>query len=115
MVKVIRKMARNRKWVLGVRSLYEGRKLKPFDGRSGVMTRIKDELVPQLESVNLACLVGDKIYIHPAIIEKSWNPNFKVYEGDHASRLPYHLRYIEEEVEVAMEFYRKAKTFLTGK
>ncbi|ATI17052.1 hypothetical protein [Escherichia phage IMM-001] len=27
----------------------------------------------------------------------------------YGSRLPYHLRYGEEEVEVAMEFYRKAK------
>lgn len=30
------------------------------------------------------------------------------------SRLPYHLRYGEEEVEKAIEFYRKAKSILNG-
>jgi len=29
--------------------------------------------------------------------------------------LPYHLRYSEEEVEMAIGFYRKAKSLLIGK
>ena len=33
----------------------------------------------------------------------------------HDSRLPYHLRYSEEEMEAAIEFYRKAKSLLNGK
>lgn len=115
LIKIIRKMAMNGKGVLGVRSLYEtARKIKPFEGRNGIMVRIKDELIPDLEEMNLVCLIGDKIYVHPAIIDEYWQPNFKTYEGEHASRLPYHLRYSEEEVEKAIEFYRKAKSLLNG-
>lgn len=115
LIKIIRKMGVNGKGVVGVRSVYEGaRKVKPFIGRNGVMLLIKDKLIPEIDKMNVTCLIGDKIYIHPAIIEKSWEPEFKVYEGEHPSRLPYHLRYSEEEVEVAMEFYRKAKLFLRG-
>lgn len=116
LIKIIRKMTMNGKGVLGVRSLYEtARKIKPFEGRNGIMMRIKDELIPDLEEMNLVCLIGDKIYVHPAIIDEYWQPNFKTYEGEHASRLPYHLRYSEEEVEKAIEFYRKAKSLLNGK
>lgn len=116
LIKLIRKMAKNGKGVLGVRSLYEtARKVKPFEGRNGIMASIKDELIPALEEMNLACLIGDKVYVHPAIIDEYWQPNFKTYEGEHASRLPYHLRYSEEEVEMAVEFYRKAKSHLNGK
>ena len=115
MIKMIRKMARNGKGVLGVRSLYEtARKVKPFEGRNGIMTRMKDELIPELEKMNLVCPIGDKIYVHPAIIGESWQPNFKTYEGEHPSRLPYHLRYSEEEVEKAIQLYRKAKALLNG-
>lgn len=109
-------MARNGKGVVGIRSLYEGaRKIKQFIGIVGVMNILKDEMIPALEEMNIACLIGDKIYVHPAIIDEYWQPNFKTYEGEHASRLPYHLRYSEEEVEKAVEFYRKAKSLLNGK
>lgn len=115
LINFIRKMARNGKGVVSVKSVHEwARKIKPFVGCIDIMARIKDELIPALESMNLACLIGDKIYVHPAIIDEYWQPNFKTYEGEHASRLPYHLRYSEEEVEAAVEFYRKAKPLLNG-
>lgn len=79
------------------------------------MARLQDGLIPDLEKMNLVCMIGDKIYVHPAILDECWEPNFKVYEGEHPSRLPYHLRYSEEEVEMAVEFYRKAKSLLNGK
>lgn len=108
LIKIIRKMGVNGKGVAGIRSLYEGaRKLKPFAGRDGMMLMIRDKLIPELEEMNLVCLIGDKIYVHPAIIDKSWQPNFKTYEGEHASILPYHLRYSEEEVEKAIDLYRR--------
>ncbi|AQY55256.1 hypothetical protein HOR71_gp02 [Escherichia phage vB_EcoS_ESCO41] len=114
LIKLIRKMARNGKGVVGVKSLYEGaRKVKPFVGCFDIMLRIKGGL-PALEEMNLTCLIGDKIYVHPAIIDEYWKPNFKTYEGEYASRLPYHLRYGEDEVEAAIEFYRKAKSLLNG-
>lgn len=116
LIKIIRKMGVNGKGVVGVRSVYEGaRKVKPFVGRNGVMLLIKDKLIPELDKMNVTCLIGDKIYVNPALTDLSWEPTFKVYEGDHASRLPYHLRYSEEEVDVAMELYRKAKLLLSGK
>ena len=116
LIKIIRKMGVNGKGVVGIRSLYEGaRKLKPFAGRDGMMLLIKDKLIPELDKMNVTCLIGDKVYVNPALTDLSWVPNFKTYEGEHASRLPYHLRYSEEEVEVAVEFYRKAKSLLNGK
>lgn len=82
LINIIRKMAKNGKGVLGIRSLYEvARRAKRIKGGNDrLMARIKDEFIPALESMNLACLIGDKIYVHPAILEESWEPNFKVYE-----------------------------------
>ena len=115
LIKIIRKMGVNGKGVVGIRSLYEGaRKLKPFAGRVGMMLVIKDKLIPELDKMNVTCLIGDKVYVNPALTDLSWQPNFKTYEGEHVSRLPYHLRYSEEEVEIAIELYRKAKSILNG-
>lgn len=115
LIKLIRKMARNGKGVVGIRSLYEGaRKLKPFTGRDGMMLLIKDKLIPELDKMNVTCLIGDKVYVNPSLTDLSWQPNFKTYEGEHHSRLPYHLRYSEDEVEKAFYFYRKAKSLLNG-
>lgn len=115
LIKIIRKMGVNGKGVVGIRSLYEGaRKLKPFAGRDGMMLVIKDKLIPELDKMNVTCLIGDKVYANPALTDLSWEPKFKTYEGEHPSRLPYHLRYSEEEVEAAVEFYRKAKSLLNG-
>lgn len=115
LIKIIRKMGVNGKGVVGIRSLYEGaRKLKPFAGRDGMMLVIKDKLIPELDKMNVTCLIGDKVYVNPALTDLSWQPNFKTYEGEHPSRLPYHLRYSEEEVEMAIEFYRRAKSLLSG-
>ena len=117
LVGLIRKMAKNGNGVLGIMSLYKGaRRAKGIKGGNArLMARIKDELIPALEEMNLVCLIGDKIYVHQDIIDEHWQPNFKTYEGERSSRLPYHLRYSEEEVEIAIEFYRKAKSLLSGK
>lgn len=115
LIKIIRKMGVNGKGVVGIRSLYEGaRKLKPFTGRDGMMLLIKDKLIPELDKMNVTCLIGDKVYVNPSLTDLSWQPNFKTYEGEHHSRLPYHLRYSEDEVEKAFYFYRKAKSLLNG-
>ena len=115
LIRIIRKMGVNGKGVVGIRSLYEvARKLKPFAGRDGMMLVIKDKLIPELDKMNVTCLIGDKVCVNPALPDLSWKPDLKTYEGEHASRLPYHLRYSEEEVEKAIEFYRKAKALLNG-
>lgn len=117
LIRVIRRVGVKGKGVVGIRSIYEGaRKLKPFVGREiRLHQRLHDELIPELDKMNVTCLIGDKVYIHPALTDLSWEPEFKVYEGEHPSRLPYQLRYSEEEVEMAMEFYRKAKSLLNAK
>lgn len=116
LIKAIVRMGLNGMGVIGIRSLYEGvRNVKPFAVRNGVMLLIKDKLIPELDRLNVTFSIGDKIYVSPAILDLTWNPNFKAREDNHTSRLPYHLRYSEEEVEAAMEFYRKAKLILNGK
>lgn len=82
LIGIIRKMGVNGKGVVGIRSLYEGaRKLKPFAGRDGMMLVIKDKLIPELDKMNVTCLIGDKVYVNPALKDLSWQTNFKTYEG----------------------------------
>ena len=112
---VVRKIhcqSRNGKGVVGIRSTYEAlRKVKPFAGLNGVMYDLKNNILPSLQDVGIICLIGDKIYVHPymvgmhAIEVEEWCDTLVVDER--ASRLPYHLRYSEEEVEKAIEFYLK--------
>ena len=115
LINIIRKMARNGKGVVSIKSVQDAaRKTKPSAYRALEIT-LKDEMIPALEKMNIVCLIGDKIYVHPAIIDEHWQPNFKTYDGEHTGRLPYHLRYSEDEVDKAIEFYRKAKSLLNGK
>lgn len=108
------------KGVVNVQSLYaEAGKLQPFFGRDGFMFDLKERVIPWLEYAGAVCLVGDKIYLHPYLVSvdeveiHKWCNAWST--GEHASRLPYHLRYSEGEVEMAVEFYRKAKSLLNGK
>lgn len=116
-IKHLEGLIKSGRYMITVRNLYENiRKVKPFVTREiRLHQRLHYELIPQLEKMNLVCPIRNKIYINPALADWGWNPEFKVYEVEHSSRLPYHLRYSEEEVEAAMEFYRKAKLLLNGK
>lgn len=118
-VRKIHGQSRNGKGVVGIRSTYEAlRKVQPFVGLGGVMYDMKNNILPSLQDAGIICLIGDKIYVHPyvvgmhAIEVEEWCNAWD--EGEHASRLPYHLRYSEEEVEIAIEFYRKAKLLMSG-
>lgn len=119
-VRKIHGQSRGCKGVVGIRSTHEVlRKVQPFVGLNGFMHDLKNNILPSLEDAGIICLIGDKIYVHPYIVSmheievEEWSDTMD--EGEHASRLPYHLRYSEEEVEVAVEFYRKAKSLLNGK
>lgn len=119
-VRKIHAQSRNGKGVVGIRSTYEAlRKVQPFVGLKGLMYDLKNNILPSLEDAGVICLIGDKIYVHPYIVSmheievEEWSNQLD--EGEHTSRLPYHLRYSEEEVEKAMDFYRKAKSLLNGK
>ena len=118
-VRKIHGQSRNGKGVVGIRSTYEAlRKVQPFVGLGGVMYDMKNNILPSLQDAGITFLIGDKIYVHPyvvgmnAIEVEEWCNAWG--EGEHSSRLPYHLRYSEEEVEKAVEFYRKAKSLLRG-
>ena len=118
-VRKIHDQSRNGKGVVGIRSTYEAlRKVKPFVGLSGVMHDLKNNLLPSLQDAGIICLIGDKIYVHPYVVGmheievEEWCNSWPADE--YASRLPYHLRYSEDEVEKAIQFYRKAKALLNG-
>lgn len=119
-VRKIHGQSRNGKGAVGIRSIYEAlRKVKPFAGLNVVMHDLKNNILPSLQDSGIICLIGDKIYVHPYVLGmheievEEWCGPRAV--GEHASRLPYHLRYSEDEVEAAMELYRKAKSILNGK
>lgn len=119
-VRNIHSQSRNGKGVVGIRSIYEAlREVKPFAGLNGAMHDLKNNILPSLQDAGIICLIGDKIYVHPymvgmhAIEVEEWCDSWDA--GEYTSRLPYHLRYSEEEVEMAIEFYRKAKSLLNGK
>lgn len=106
------KFIKSGSYMVTVKTLYES----VFATREiGLHQRLHYELIPRLESINIVCLIGNEIYINPALADSSWNQKLKEREVEHPSRLPYHLRYSEEEVERAIEFYRKAKSLLNGK
>ena len=118
-VRKIHGQSRNGKGVVGIRSIYEAlRKVKPFVELNGVMHDLKNNILPSLQDAGIICLIGDKIYVHPYIVGmhaievEEWCDSWPANEN--SSRLPYHLRYSEEEVEKAIEFYRKAKSLLSG-
>lgn len=69
LVDILIKSGRQNKGVVGIRSLYEAaRKVKPFEGQAGTMTRIKDHLIPMLDEKNYTCLIGDKVYLNPRLL-----------------------------------------------
>ena len=69
LIDILIKQGKNGKGVVGIRSLYEAaRKVKPFEAQAGVMTKIKDHLLPMLDEKNYTCLIGDKVYINPRLL-----------------------------------------------
>lgn len=84
-IEILIKQGMNCKGVVGLRSLYEAaRKVKPFNGRSGVMGEIKDIIIPNLDKLGYTCLIGDKIYINPRLIDgkQDWTYKVKPLEDD---------------------------------
>ena len=116
---VVQKMheqARRGKGVVGIRSTYEAvRKVQPFVGRNGVMHDLKDNVLPELQDAGIICVIGDKIYAHPALVNmdnldvRRW---CNVWRADDSSDLIH--GYDADEVRKAIEFYRKAKSLLSG-
>ncbi|WRH07520.1 hypothetical protein [Escherichia phage phiA2-1] len=81
-IKNLEKFSKSGSYVVTVKTLHESvfamREIGPHE-------RLHDELIPQLEVMNIAFLIGNNIYINPALADSSWNPNFKAREDEHPS------------------------------
>lgn len=118
--------AKRGKGVVGVRSTYEAiRKSLPFVGRNGVMNVLKDNILPALQDTGIICVIGDKIYAHPALIGMDGRDVYKwcnAWRAVERRKAQSKLRsssdlihgYDADEVEKAIQFYRKAKSLLNG-
>lgn len=120
-IDILIKMGMLSKGVVGLRSAYETlRKVKPFDGRSGVMSEIKDVIIPDLDKLGYTCLIGDKIYINPRLLDgkQDWTYKVKPLEDDFkiedCEKIvdEITIKAIDEQIE---RLKRKKKYLLTGK
>ena len=122
-VEKIWKQAINGKGVVGVRSTYEAiRKVQPFVERNGVMNNLIDNILPSLQDAGIICLIGDKIYAHPYLVGmdkddvQSWCSQYRS-DAPRSHYVPPQTTihgYDADEVEKAIQFYRKAKSLLNG-
>lgn len=124
-VKRISHQGRNGKGVVGIRSLYEAiRKVLPFFGREGIMHDLTNNIIPALQDAGIVCFIGDKIYVHPALVGMDKDDVYKwcnQYRSDaprshyvEPTKPPTIYGYDADEVEKAIQFYRKAKALLNG-
>ena len=110
LIELLIKQGRASKGVVGLRAVYEAaRKVKPFVNQVGVMTMIKDSILPVFECSGYTCLIGEKIYLNPRLLE----PGMEVIIKDSKvnSVDGWHKAYNQEEVERAIKFYRASKKF----
>ncbi|UGO52696.1 hypothetical protein OPT79_66 [Klebsiella phage vB_KpnD_Opt-79] len=109
------------KGVVGLGSLYNTvRKVKPFEGKSEVIMDIRDVIIPNLDKLGYACLIGDKIYINPKLLDgnQDWTYKVKLLEDDFniddCEKIvdEITIKAIDEQIE---RLKRKKKYLLTGK
>lgn len=121
MIDILIKQGLRSKGVVGLRSTYESaRKVKPFEGQSEVMKEIKDVIIPNLDKLGYTCLIGDKIYINPRLLDgkQEWTYKVKPLEDDlnieDCERIVEDIiiKAIDEQIE---KLKRKKKYLLTGK
>lgn len=115
----IRRQCCNGKGVAGIRSLYEAiRKVQPFVG----LHDLTNNIIPALQEAGIVCLIGDKIYVHPALVGmdkddvQNWCSQYRS-DSPRSHYVPPQTTihgYDADEVEKAIQFYRKAKSLLNG-
>ena len=82
-----------------------------FSSTPGVMCLLMDDILPNLDMDGITCLIGDKIYVNPLVIgDENWPAGVKVIKP-HGTTIH---GYDADEVEKAIQFYRKAKALLNG-
>lgn len=101
------------------------REVQPFVGRGGLYGDLCKDILPSLQEVGITCRIGDHIFVHPALVgmhERDVYNWCSQYRSD-APRSHYVEPikpqtihgYDADEVEKAIQFYRKAKALLNGK
>lgn len=100
------------------------REVIPFVGRDGIYNDLSNNILPSLHDAGIICRIGDKIFVHPAL---GGMHERDVYNwcSQHRSDAP-RSHYVEpikpptihgydaDEVEKAIQFYRKSKSLLNG-
>lgn len=107
------------KGVVNVRSLYEAaRKIQIFVVRDRITLDLDKIIIPWLECAGIVCRVCDKIYVHPylaSVDEADINKWCDTWRESEPKREPDLIHgYDADEVRKAIEFYRKAKSLLSG-
>lgn len=106
---------------LNFRLLYGSiRKVQPFVGRDGIYHDLVNNILPSLQDAGIICMIGDKIYVHPALVGMderdvyAWCTEMDGLRYVPDTKPPTIHGYDADEVEKAIEFYRKAKALLNG-
>lgn len=120
-IEILIKQGLNSKGVVGFKSLNNAAiKVDPFEGRSGVTHEIKDVIIPNLDNLGYTCLIGDKIYINPRLLDgkQDWTYKVKPLEDDfnieNCEKIvdEITIKAIDEQIE---KLKRKKKYLLIGK
>ena len=100
------------------------RDVQPFLGRDGIFSDLCNNILPSLQDAGIICRIGDKIFVHPALVgmdERDVYTWCSQYRSDaprshyvEPIKPPTIHGYDADEVEKAIQFYRKAKTLLNG-
>lgn len=97
------------------------REVQPFVGRDGIYNDLSNNILPSLQDAGIICRIGDQIFVHPALVGMherdvyNWCNQEKLSESrSRREKAPIIHGYDTDEVEKAIEFYRKAKALLNG-
>lgn len=100
------------------------REVQPFVGRDGIYNDLSNNILPSLQDAGIICRIVDQIFVHPALVgmyERDVYNWCSQYRSDaprshyiEPMKPPTIHGYEADEVEKAIQFYRKAKALLNG-
>lgn len=119
-IEILIKQGMNSKGVVGLGSLYNTvRKVKPFEGKSELMMDIRDVIIPNLDKLGYACLIGDKIYINPRLLDGNQHWTYKVKPLEDYFNIEDCEKVVDEiiikAIDEQIEKLKRKKYLLTGK
>ncbi|AHY83214.1 hypothetical protein [Escherichia phage e4/1c] len=109
--------------MLYVSQLYRQiREVQPFVGRDDIFNDLSNIILPSLQDAGITCRIGDQVFAHPYLVEMDERDVYR-WCSQYLSDAPssHYVRpqttihgYDADEVEKAIQFYRKAKALLNG-